>query len=52
MTTILNIAVSLAVGMLIAGAGVFGGALLLGTAPVSLPILGVVLATVYVRGAN
>lgn len=48
MTTLLNLAVSIAVGILVTGAIVFGGALLLGTAPISLPIGGVIIATVWV----
>lgn len=53
MTTLLHLAVSIAVGILVVGAVIFGGAVLLGTAPVSLPIVGVVLATVWVaRGGE
>lgn len=52
MTTLLHFTVSIAVGILVVGAVVFGGALLLGTAPVSLPIAGIVLASIYVKGTG
>lgn len=52
MTTLLHFVVSFAVGVLIVGAVVFGGALLLGTAPVSLPVIAIIGATVWVAKGN
>ncbi len=52
MTTLLHLAVSICVGILVVGAVVFGWAVLIGTAPVSIPVLAVVIAAIWVKGSR